>query len=144
MATSTRTRCDWSNAMSRKEFLSQFLGALGAIKIVWGNCSPDEISGRVIYDLEDPEEFQGFCWHCHESDTPNSQVYDLTKLLNDQGLLDIDKIRLPRSNLMLLYNEAYGAGVIESEFSKILDSLDRIEVRMVDDDEETDMFFIHE
>ncbi len=54
--------------MKRKEFLTEFLSALGAIKILWHKELDDYISGTVIYELDDPEEMQDFCWHKSEQE----------------------------------------------------------------------------
>ena len=48
--------------MKRKNFLTNFLGALGAIKIVWKLETPDGIHGTVVYDETDPDEVQDFYW----------------------------------------------------------------------------------
>ncbi len=49
--------------MTRKDFLIEFLGALGAVDIVWHQETDALVSGTVIYDKDDPDETQDFCWH---------------------------------------------------------------------------------
>ena len=78
--------------MKRREFLTEFLGALGAVRIEWHEESENFISGRVIYDKIDLEEIQNFCWHAGEEKTPSTQVFELVKLLNKKKLLSIDQI----------------------------------------------------
>ncbi len=130
--------------MKRREFLTEFLGALGAESIEWIEENNNHISGRVIYDKSDPEEIQDFCWHKSEQEVPGANVLKLVKLLNEKKLLSIDQISVTREELKLQYNEDYGLNTSESEFSGILKELEEIEVPMVDEGKETDAYFIHE
>ena len=68
----------------------------------------------------------------------------LAKLLREESLLSIDKIRVTRKELANRYNDVFGVNYTEQEFLKILKILESIEVPMMDNDEETDVFFIHE
>jgi len=130
--------------MKRKEFLKEFLGALGAESIEWHKESDNLITGIVIYDSNDPEEKQEFCWHITEQEVPGNRVLELAKLLNQNSLLSIDQISVTREELREKYSEQLGSNVSEQEFSEILEKLEEIEVTMVDDGKETDVFFIHE
>lgn len=130
--------------MRRKEFLSAFLGALGAEAIEWKEETESLISGIVIYVTNDPEEIQEFCWHKREDEVPSNYVINLAKLIKDNNLLSIDKIIITRNELRLLYNNSYNLNFQKEEFSKLLESLEEIEVPMVDDGKETDVYFIHE
>jgi len=130
--------------MKRREFLTEFLGALGAENIEWQEETDDFISGRVIYDKNDPEEIQDFCWHNSEEKAPSTHALELVKLLNKKKLLNIDKISVKREELRLQYNQTYGSNTAEAEFGEILEELEKIEVPMVDEGKETDVYFIHE
>ncbi len=130
--------------MKRREFLTEFLGALGAEDIEWHCENDDIITGRVIYDKNDPEEIQDFCWHKSENDVPNSQVLNLAKLLKTNELLSIDQISVTREELRFLYNKSYGEDTSEPEFFAVLEALEEIEVPMTDEGKETDAYFIHE
>jgi hypothetical protein len=46
--------------MRRKRFLKEFLGALGAKEIEWQKELDSCITGKVIYEVDDPEEIQEF------------------------------------------------------------------------------------
>jgi hypothetical protein len=46
----------------RQDFLTDFLGALGAQEIRFSQITPESISGTVIYDSADPDEQQDFRW----------------------------------------------------------------------------------
>jgi len=130
--------------MKRREFLTEFLGALGAESIEWHEETKSFISGRVFYERKDPEETQDFCWHMGEENTPSPQTWELVKLLNKKKLLSIDQISVTREELRLQYNETYNSKTTEAEFSKVLEELEEIEVPMLDEGKETDAYFIHE
>ena len=130
--------------MRRKLFLIEFLGALGAKEIQWQNETDTSISGVVIYEIDDPEEVQEFIWHVQESEAPSEDVRKLAELLNEKHLLSIDQIRISRYELRNLYSKKQGRIVPENEFIPILEALESIEVPMVDEGKETDVYFIHE
>ena len=130
--------------MKRREFLTEFLGALGAESIEWNEEADNFISGRVIYDENDPGEIQDFCWHKSEKEVPNASVLALARLLNERKLLGIDQIVVTQKELHKLYSEGRGIIISESEFLDILEELEKVEVPMVDDGKETDAYFIHE
>jgi len=130
--------------MKRKEFLTEFLGALGAESIEWHEENEKFISGRVIYEKNNSEEIQEFCWHSSEEKTPSRHTLKLVKLINKKKLLSIDQISVTRDELRLLYNKRYCSNTTEQEFIKILEELKGIEVPMVAEGKETDAYFIHE
>ena len=130
--------------MTRKEFLTEFLSTLGSLEIRWYEENDNYISGTLIYDLEDPDETQEFCWHKSEHELPSEKVYNLTMLLNKNSLLDIDKIKISRDDLYSLYKKEFDISLSKDQFNSILDELKAIEVSMVDNGIETDMFIIHE
>ncbi|WP_444923328.1 hypothetical protein ACJJH9_15685 [Microbulbifer sp. DLAB2-AF] len=130
--------------MRRKQFLTEFLGALGAKEIQWQKETDTSISGVVIYEIDDPEEVQESIWHVQESEVPPENVRKLVELLNEKNLLSIDKISISRKELRSLYSKKQGRIVSEDEFISILEALVSIEVPMVDEGRETDVYFIHE
>lgn len=130
--------------MRRKLFLIEFLGALGAKEIQWHKEASGSISGAVVYEIDDPEEVQEFIWHVHEADVPSEGVRKLAELLNEKRLLSIDQISVSRHELRSLYSKKQGRIVPESEFIAILETLESIEIPMVDEGKETDVYFIHE
>ena len=123
--------------MKRKLFLETFLGALGAVKIIWGDTTSEKIYGTAIYDEPDPEEQQDFVWHMTEENVPSEDVRKVIKYISDHNLLDIDKIIEPIDELNLDFIE-------HSKKGKVINELFDIEVRMIDDGEETDRYFIHD
>jgi hypothetical protein len=122
--------------MKRKLFLDTFLGALGAVKIIWGDTTVNKICGTVIYDEFNPEEQQDFVWHMTEDNVPSEDVRKLIQYIADNNLIDIDKINKPIDEWNLDFIE-------ESQREIVINKLFDIEVRMIDDGEETDSFFIH-
>lgn len=129
--------------MKRKEFLVDFLGALGAEKVEW-HKEEGSIFGRVIYKLDDPEEIQDFCWHISESNVPRKEVKNLVSLLKYQNLLSIDRIILTIPELLARYNIEYNLALSLTQFQDILGELENIEVPMMDEGKETDAYFIHQ
>lgn len=102
------------------------------------------ISGTVIYEVGDPEETQDFVWHRSETDVPNIDVFNLVTLIRKHNLLSIDRLTVTRPELRRKYNTEYGVCLTETEFASVLESLEGIEVPMVDEGRETDAYFIHE
>jgi hypothetical protein len=124
-------------ASKRKEFLELFLGALGAMQIVWGQITNDSIAGTVIYDPNDLEERQDFIWRMDEKETPDEDVIALLKHLKDNSLLKGDKLTVPIAEIAV-------ANMDESTKGNSFDKLFAVSVNMIDEGEETDRYFIHE
>ena len=123
--------------MKRKLFLNTFLGALGAVKIIWGDTTVDKIFGTVIYDELDPEEQQDFVWHMTEDNVPSEDVRKLIEYIANNNFIDIDKITKPIDQMNLNFIE-------ESKRETVINQLFDIEVKMIDNGEETDSYFIHD
>jgi hypothetical protein len=130
--------------MKRRAFLNEFLGALGAADIIYVSESDVQLSGTVIYEPDDPEETQDFCWHMTEEQAPEGDVLKLARLLNGENLLSIDKISISRDDLLRRYNEKYQVLLSKTDFEVVLENLESLEINMVDDGKETDIYFIHE
>ena len=109
--------------MKRKNFLKSFLGALGAKKIEWLHESDSNISGRVIYELDDPEEVQEFIWKISERETPSEDIRVLAELIHEKELLSIDKIRVSRSELRREYSLKQDRIISENYFMETLNAL---------------------
>jgi hypothetical protein len=122
--------------MKRQLFLKSFLGALGAVDILWTDTQIDKIYGTVIYDTSDPDERQDFVWHMTENNVPNDDVKNLVDFLSNKELIDIDKIMTPINEIKIDFIDKY-------KLDNVWNELFNIEVRMIDDGEETDSYFIH-
>lgn len=137
--------------MNRENFLTEFLGALGAKSISFVTVEDDLISGTVHFDpsrfatLDDELDYkQDFCWHMSEGGVPNEKVFNLARLVHRKRLLDIDRLIVSPDQLREKYNEEYKNNLAQAEFNNILDELKRIRVDMVNDGRETDFFYIHQ
>ena len=126
--------------MKRQIFLKSFLGALGALEILWTNLQIDKIYGTVIYDFSDPEERQDFVWHMTENNVPNDDVKNLIEFLSKNELIDIDKIITPINELKIDF-------IDKSKLDNVCNELFNIEVHMIDDgveSKQSDRYFIHD
>ena len=123
--------------MKRQIFLKSFLGALGAVEILWKDIQIDKIYGTAIYDISDQEERQDFVWHMTENNVPNDNVKNLIDFLSKNELIDIDKIITPINVLDIDF-------IDKCQLDNVWNELFNIQVRMIDDTEETDCYFIHD
>lgn len=122
--------------MKRKLFLETFLGALGARKINFGKETFDKIFGTVIYDETSQNEQQDFVWHMTEDKVPSEDVRKVIAYIKENNLINIDKIIKPIDELNLDFFD-------QCKKREVIDTLFAIEVKMIDDGEETDRYFIH-
>ncbi len=130
--------------MKRKIFLEEFLGALGAIEIYFSENSEKFICGTAIFVHEHPEGKQDFCWHLGEQDVPNEDVRRIASLLKEDSLLSIDCIRITREELLTRYNKKFNTDFDLLTFIKLLETLESVEVSMVEEGKEIDAYFIHQ
>jgi hypothetical protein len=123
-------------AIKRKIFLDSFFRLFNVIRIKWVKGEFDKVFGTVIFSDNDRQDF---CWHMTEDNVPSEDVVELIKIINDNDLIDVDKIMIKSEDLFKLtgWND-------KDKFKKSLNDLFEIEVRMIDNKEETDSFFIHE
>jgi hypothetical protein len=127
--------------MKRERYLEAFFGALGEKSFVINSACPERIGGTVLYD---EQEKQDFCWVITEEQVPSESAYLLLKLLQEQRLIDVDRIIVPREELQQRYAQMWGTITTVEEFARILDEIEDVEVAMIDDGEEIDAFLIHE
>jgi hypothetical protein len=104
---------------------------------MWRDAQPDRLYGTVVYDPNDEEEKQDFVWHMNESNVPSDDVKKLLLFLSENNLMDVDKIIKPIHELKVDFIE-------NDKLEKVWNELFDIEVRMIDDGEETDGYFIHD
>ncbi|MFP5042909.1 hypothetical protein [Parasediminibacterium sp. JCM 36343] len=126
--------------MKRQIFLKSFLGALGAVEILWTDIQIDKIYGTVIYDISDPEERQDFVCYMTENNVPNDDVKMLIDFLSKNELIDIDKIITPINELEIDF-------IDKSKLDNVWNDLFNIEVHMIDDgveSKQSDKYFIHD
>ncbi len=117
-------------------FLKSYLKLFGVEKIDLIKETADFINGIAIYDENDPEESQEFVWHKTEKDVPSAQLNNL-----------IDKIAMNKWH----NGDKISTQIEEMEFDefdnitrdKILEELFDVSIRMVDNGQETDSYFVH-
>ena len=126
-------------AVKRQLFLDSYFEMLGGHGIVWTKIEADKIYGTVIYDPNDPEEIQDFCWHCSEEEVPSDKALELTKILTENKFISIDKLIVPIQTVFEKSNETDF-----TVFNSTMNELFNVEVFMVDDGEETCSYFIHD
>ena len=121
----------------RLNFLKSFLKLYGVEKIELTKETFDSISGIVIYEESDPEEIQEFIWHKSENQVPHSELCVL-----------IDKIVAEKMhNGDLIYDNIISNFEFK-EFNnqkrdELIELLYDIEIKMIDNGEETDSYFVH-
>ncbi len=99
-----------------------------------------------VLDLSGDEgEVQDFVWKVREEDAPSQLAYRIAEVLQRYRLLHLDKLRVSRATLREVVrkddeDETMSDGVFELALEELL----AIQVTMVDDGEETDVFFIRE
>lgn len=124
------------NESKRLTFLKSYLKLFGVEKIELINKTVDSISGIAIYDENDPEERQEFIWHKSEKEVPSAELNILIEKIvaekwhnGDKIWAEIEKMQFAEFNNLTR--------------DKILDELFDVRIRMIDDGEETDSYWVH-
>ncbi len=126
--------------MERIDFIIAFFLALNAEIVKVTDVVEDKVFGTVVYDQNDPEERQDFCWHASEQDVPSGLACKLLSGRSNEQLLDLDHISVSQQVLFAKCADLGNATMIEEALNEILD----VRIKMVDDGVETDECFIHE
>ena len=138
---------------ARRQFLDVYLGALGAGEILNYSETSKSVNGTLRYapdpelmDLSDTgeDELQDFSWEVSEDRVPSLLAYQLVDLIQRFRLLDVDCLRISRETLYAITLQDFETRVSREDFDQALDELKAIQVAMIDDGEETDVFFIRE
>lgn len=124
------------NESKRLNLLKSFLKLYEVEKIELTNETADSISGIAIYDETDPEERQEFIWHKTENEIPSAELNILIEKIVVEKWHNGDKITkdIPEIEFIEFDNETKN----RMEFE-----LFEINIKMVDNGEETDSFFVH-
>ena len=124
------------NESKRLNFLKSYLKLYGVERIELIDKSVDSISGIAIYDENDPEERQEFIWHKSEKQVPSPELNILIEKIVEEKWHNGDKIS---ENIEELEFEEFDNTTKE----KILTELFDVQIRMVEDGEETDSYWVH-
>ena len=122
--------------MKRLNFLKSFLKFYSVEKIEIINETENWIHGIAIFTNSDPEEKQEFIWYKSEAEAPSVEL----NILIDRIVTD----KLHVGDMILKETDK----LVFTEFSnqtkdELINELLEIEVKMIDNGEETDIFFVH-
>ena len=121
----------------RQIFLEHFLGLYEVDKVEITNATTDKIYGNAIY-LDDDDK-QEFCWHVSEQNVPTEDLIQLIKVIKDNKFNRTDKIVVTAD--MIFKKSGW---TDRTKFNFTYDNLFQIEVKMIDNGEETDSYFLHD
>ncbi|EMY79831.1 hypothetical protein pgond44_14953 [Psychroflexus gondwanensis ACAM 44] len=120
----------------RLNFLKSFLKLYGVEKIELTNVKSESISGIAIYDETDPEERQDFIWHKTENEVPSLELNTLIEKIVQKKWHNGDKITKDITEIEFVEFDNETKNRMEFE-------LFEINIKMVDNGEETDSYFVH-
>ena len=120
----------------RLNFLKSYLKLYSVEKIELTNETLDSISGIAIYDENAPEERQEFIWRKSETEIPSPELNILIEKIVAEKWHNGDKIS---EHIEDLEFEEFDNSTKE----KLLTELFDVQIRMVDNGEETDSYFVH-
>jgi hypothetical protein len=124
------------NESKRLNLLKSYLKLYGVEKIELTNETAESISGIAIYDESDPEERQEFIWHKTENEIPSSELNILIEKIVEEKWHNGDKIIKDIAEMEFVEFDNETKNRMEFE-------LFEINVKMVDNGEETDSYFVH-
>ena len=120
----------------RKVFLENFLQLFGVDRLELTKITLDKVYGQAFFN---DNERQVFCWYISEEKVPQDSVLELIKTLRDNNLVDLDKLTdTPELIFAKTKQKDY------KNFYATFEELMAVNVRMIEDEEETDSFFLHE
>lgn len=135
----------------RKRFLDSYLGALGAAEILNYEETLTSASGTLRY-APDPERpdlsgdldyLEDFRWDATDADVPDEAAMQILDLINLRMLLDIDTLRLSRTELYTFMHAETDQPMERLVFEQALSELEDVRVAIIEDGEEVDHFAIH-
>ena len=124
------------NESKRLNLLKSFLKLYEVEKIELTKETADSISGIAIYDESVPEEKQEFIWHKTENEVPSAELNILIENIVAEKWHNGDKITKDIAEMEFIEFDNETKNRMEFE-------LFEINVKMVDDGEETDSYFVH-
>ncbi|MDX1830471.1 MAG: hypothetical protein R3342_13105 [Lutibacter sp.] len=108
----------------------------GVSKIELKEQNENSVAGIAIYDENEPEERQEFIWHISESKVPPIELNILIEKIITEKWHNGDKITKDIDEME--FTE------FDNETKKRMEyELFEINVKMIDDGEETDSYFVH-
>jgi hypothetical protein len=92
---------------------------------------------------DEPKEFQEFAVDINQKPLKDDSLA-IAEFLHARDLMDIDRIAVSRSELLQMFSLAAHNDWTSDRLNAALDGLEEFRVHMVDNGEETDIFFLHE
>lgn len=121
-----------------EDFLKSFFQIHNAI--IKEQQYEDGIVHGQVYWQNDEEEVQIFRWHIEASEEDIKRMNSLCNLLIEKNLVEGDRITITENDLVMGMKSA---GWDSNNAELAINTLMSTEVKMVDDGQETDSFFIH-
>ena len=123
--------------------IETFLRLFGCSQILFTQPSPTRVCGRVAWD-DAPEDFQEFAVDPSQRPLTDDSLA-LAEFLHARDLVvGTDRIAIPRSELLAMFSLAGHSDWTPDRLNAALDDLEEFRIHMVDNGEETDIFFLHE
>jgi hypothetical protein len=120
----------------RVNFLKSFLKIYGVKKIELINETVSSINGIAIYNESDTEEKQEFIWHKSEKEAPPKELNILIEKIIAKKMHKGD--RMFNSIEKLEFSE-----FDNQKRDKLISLLYDVEIKMINEEKETDSFFVH-
>jgi hypothetical protein len=122
--------------MKRLNFLKTYLKLFGVKEIEIINETEYSIKGIAIYDEFIPEEKQEFIWYISEKEVPSNELRLIIEEIIENKLHLNDKI-------IVKFDKFEFSGTKSKNLDELINQLYSIEIKMIDNGEETDSFFVH-
>ena len=119
----------------RHKILKEYLKLFDIVAIESLSKEIDRICGIAVFS---DNETQEFCWHTTKEKAPENDVLKLIETIRINGLNEGDKLKVTEEELFILLGWSD-----RSRFQKSIDELFSIEIKMIDEGNETDSFFLH-
>lgn len=120
----------------RLNFIKSYLKLYDVQKIELNKETDKFIQGFAIYDESDPDEIQEFIWKKRESETPSKELITLIDRIVKEKLHSGDKLNKQIEKVQF---EEFD----DDQKQKLLEELFEIEIKMIDNGQETDSYFVH-
>jgi hypothetical protein len=126
------------NNTIKEEALKSFFGLFDAQILIKTRETENNIIGTLNWI--DEEDIQDFKWYNIFNDETLIILKEICDFIKSNGLNDNDKIIITEKDLR---NKLKASSWTNNEIEKGIDSIMSISVKMVDEGEETDSFFLH-
>lgn len=120
----------------RLNFIKSYLKLYDVQKIELTKETDKFIQGFAIYDESDPDEIQEFIWKKRESETPSKDLITLIDRIVKEKLHSGDKLNKQIEKIQ--FDE-----FDDDQKQNLLEELFEIEIKMIDNGQETDSYFVH-